>query len=133
MAIVRYDPFSNLSSLLRWPALIDEDFSGSSQSLDLYETKDSVVIKANVAGIDPKNVEVTFHKGVLSIKAEATEEHKEDRRYYQRSYSNYFYKVAVPGEIDQNGEPEARFENGMIKVTFKKVPEEQPKKISVKS
>lgn len=131
MAIVRYDPFAQVSSLLRWPSLFDEDFTGSNQSLDVYETDKNVVVKAVIAGIDPKKVKVTFHKGVLTITGEEEAEDK-NKKYYQRSYQNYYYKVAVPGEIDSSKEPTAEFKNGMIEVSFEKIPEEKPKEISVK-
>ncbi len=134
MAIIRYDPFANFNSILRWPALLDEDFAGSSQNLDVFETDTQVVVRANVAGMDPKKVNVTFHKGILTIAGEEEEkEEDKNKRFYQRSYSNYYYKVAVPGEIDTTKEPEATFKNGMMEVAFLKVPEEQPKKINVKS
>ena len=132
MAIVRYDPFSGFGSIMRWPSVLDEDFSGSSQSLDVFETEKNVVVRANVAGIDPKKVNVTFHKGVLTITGEEEAEDK-SKRYYQKSYQNYYYKIVVPGEIDTAKEPAATFKNGMIEVSFEKVPEEQPKKIPVKS
>lgn len=132
MAIIRYDPFSSISSLLRWPTLVDEDFAGSSQSLDVFEDDKQVVVKANVAGVDPKKIKVTFHKGVLTISGEEEVEEKE-RKYYQKSYKNYFYKTVVPGEIDSSKDPDATFKNGMIEVAFDKIPEEQPKNINVKS
>lgn len=132
MAIIRYDPFAQVSSLLRWPSLWDEDFTGTSQALDIYETDDNVVVKANVAGIDPKKVKVTFHKGVLTIVGEEEEETK-NKKYYQKTSHNFYYKVAVPGEIDLNKEPQAKFKNGIVEVVFDKVPEEKPKEIPVKS
>lgn len=132
MAIVRYDPFSSFSSLLRWPSLVDEDFSGASQSLDIYETDEAVVVKANVAGLDPKRVKVTFHKGILTIAGEEeTKEEDKAKKYYQKSYQNYYYKVAVPGEIDAAKEPKATFKHGMVEISFAKVPEEQPREIPV--
>lgn len=131
MAIVRYDPFSQISTLLRWPSLIDEDFQMASQSLDVYETDNHVVVKANVAGIDQKKVKVTFHKGVLTIIGEEEAEDK-SKKYYQKSSQSYYYKVAVPGEINLNKEPAAIFKNGIIEISFDKIPEEKPKEIAVK-
>jgi len=60
MAIIRWDP---MSTMLRWPNIWDdEDFPtvAGSDNLDVYETKDESVVKANVAGIDPDKVEITF-------------------------------------------------------------------------
>ncbi len=132
MPIIRYDPLSQVGSLLRWPSLLDEDFGNSSQSLDVYETDKSITVAANVAGVEPSKVKVTFHKGILTITGEVASEEK-DKKYYQKSYHNYYYKVAVPGEINLNAEPKAKFKNGLVEIVFDKVPEEQPKEIVVKA
>ena len=71
MAIV---PFRPLSMLSNWPRVWDDDdlmgLSSASNNLDVYETEDEVVIKANVAGVSADKVEVMFEKGVLRIKAQ---------------------------------------------------------------
>ncbi|HAU98989.1 MAG: hypothetical protein UX04_C0002G0169 [Microgenomates group bacterium GW2011_GWF2_45_18] len=140
MAIIRWDPFS----MMRWGApLLDADELGSmvspstSNGLDVYETADSVVVQANLAGVPEDKIEITFEKGILWIRAEWEEEKEneksEDRKYYSRSSRSYSYKVAVPGNIDAKREPEASVENGILKVLFHKAEEEKPKKIQVKA
>ena len=132
MAIIRWDP---MSTMLRWPNIWeDEDFPtvAGSDNLDVYETKDESVVKANVAGIDPDKVEITFEKGVLTISAREESEEKEGKRYYKKATRSYSYRVAIPGNIDLASEPEARVEHGIVTVTFKKAEEEKPKKISIK-
>ncbi len=132
MAIIRWDP---MSTMLRWPNIWeDEDFPtvAGSDNLDVYETKDESVVKANVAGIDPDKVEITFEKGVLTISAREENEEKEGKRYYKKATRSYSYRVAIPGNIDLATEPEAKVEHGIVTVTFKKAEEEKPKKISIK-
>lgn len=132
MAIIRWDP---MSSMLRWPNIWDEDdwgVSPSSDNLDVYETKDDVVVKASVAGVDPDKVEITFEKGVLTVTAAEAEEEKEGKKYYRKSSRSYSYRVAIPGNIDMGAEPEAKVTHGVVTVTFKKAEEAKPKKIMVK-
>lgn len=132
MAIIRWDP---MSSMLRWPNVWDdEDFplATTSENLDVYETKDESVVKANVAGVNPDKVEITFEKGVLTISAREESEEKEGKRYYKKATRSYSYRVAIPGNIDLATEPEAKIEHGIVTVTFKKAEEEKPKKISIK-
>lgn len=132
MAIIRWDP---MSSMLRWPNIWDDDdfpASINSDNLDVYETKDESVVKANVAGIDPDKVEITFEKGVLTISAQEESEEKEGKRYYKKASRSYSYRVAVPGNIDLASEPEAKVNHGIVTVTFKKAEEEKPKKIAIK-
>lgn len=131
MAIVRWDP---LRSMIRWGDFWDDEelMSTASDNLDVYETKDEVVVKAAVAGVDPDKVEVTFEKGVLSITGAEEVEEKDDKKYYRKSSRSYSYRVAVPGNIDMRAEPEAKVTHGVISVTFKKAEEAKPKKIAVK-
>lgn len=99
--------------------------------LSISEDDKNVYVEAAVPGIDPDNVEVTFNKGVLWIKAEGKEEEK-GKKYYRKASSSFSYRVAVPGNINEKAEPEAVCKNGVMKVTFAKIPEVKPKKIAVK-
>ncbi len=134
MSIVRYSPLSAMLS--RWPDIWDEDlFDGATTSnLNVYETKNEVIVEANVAGVANEDVDITFEKGVLWIQAKKkSEEKSEDRKYYSRSAFSYSYKVAVPGEIDLSKEPEVTVKNGVLKVEFKKSELAQPKKLKIKA
>ncbi len=132
MAIIRWDP---MSTMLRWPNIWEDDDFGAlpgSDNLDVYETQDEVVVKANVAGIDPEKVEITFEKGILTLSAREEAEEKSDKKYYRKATRAYSYRVAVPGNINISVEPEAKINHGIVSVTFKKAEEEKPKKISIK-
>lgn len=132
MAIIRWDP---MSSILRWPNVWeDEDWGQSAlggDNLDVYETKDDVVVKANVAGVDSEKVDISYDKGVLTITASEVDE-EEGKKYYKKATRSYSYRVAVPGNIDPKAEPEAKVKNGIVMVTFKKAEEVKPKKIAIK-
>lgn len=133
MTIIRWDP---MSSMLRWPSIWDNDEFGaaptSSDNLDVYENKNEVVVKANVAGVDPDKVEISFEKGVLTLSATEEVEESEDKKYYKKATRSYSYRVAVPGNIDLSSEPEATVKHGIVCVTFKKAEEAKPKKIMIK-
>lgn len=132
MAIVRWDP---LRSFWRWPSIWDEEDWGltTTDNLDVYETEDSVVVKAGVAGVDPKKVDVTFERGVLTIRAAEEEEEKKDRKYYKKASRSYSYRIAVPGNVDPKKEPKAEIDKGVVTVRFAKAAEAKPKKIDVKT
>lgn len=133
MAIIRWDP---MQAMLRWPNIWEDEDLGAinagSGNLDVYETKDDVVVKANVAGIDPDKVEITFEKGVLTISGQEETEEKEGKKFYKKATRSYSYRVAVPGNIDLGAEPEAKVNHGIVSVTFKKAEEAKPKKITIK-
>lgn len=137
MAIIRWNP--SYSALSRWPSIWDDDDLESmvpsvGNNLDVYETTDEVVVKANVAGIPSDKVEITFEKNVLWIQAKKDESQDDtQKKHYSRSSWSYSYKVAVPGEIDHTKEPEAVVDQGILTVTFKKAEVSKPKKLTVKA
>jgi HSP20 family molecular chaperone IbpA len=61
------------------------------------------------------------------------EEKNEQKKYYRKAASSFSYRVAVPGDIDENKEPEVTCKNGVIKTVFAKRPEIEPKKLTIKS
>lgn len=115
--------------------LDDEDWSSflPSSGLTVSEDDRHVYVEAAVPGVDPDKVEVTFDKGVVWVRGSQDAEEKNDKKkFYRKASASFSYRVAVPGNIDTNTEPEAIYKNGVMRITFTKIPEAQPKKISVK-
>lgn len=136
MAIVRWNPLLS-RSLSQWPDFWDDDVMGAlsqaSTNLDVYETENEVVVRANVAGVQEDDVDITFEKGTLWIKADRAEEDKDtQKKHYSKTAWSYSYKVSVPGMLDHTQEPEVTLEKGMLVVSFKKAEASKPKKLSVK-
>ncbi|MBD3250648.1 MAG: Hsp20 family protein [Candidatus Pacebacteria bacterium] len=132
-------PWRPLSIATRWPDLWEETdlsnwFGQPTSNLDVYETEDEVVVKANVAGVQAEDIDLTFEEGVLWIKARKSEEvGEQDKTHYQKSSWSYSYKVVVPGKIDLQKEPEANLDNGVLTVEFHKAEASKPKKLEVKN
>lgn len=136
MSLLRLTPSSRVLS--RWPNFWDDEeilpTSGSHTGLDVYETEDEVVVKANIAGVTKEEVDLTYEQGVLWIKAEKSSEEKtDDKQFYSKSSWSYSYKISVPGMLDHTHEPEATIDNGVLSVTFKKAEASKPKKLSIKT
>jgi HSP20 family protein len=136
MALVRWNPL-----MTRWPSLFeDEEFgfsdmvSQANNNLDLYETDDQVVVKANVAGVDADDLDLTYEKDTLWIQAEKSEEEGgEEKKHYRKSSWRYAYRVSLPADVDLEAEPEAEMDNGVLTVTFNKSERSKPRKLSVKT
>lgn len=115
---------------------MDEDtlspfFQGS--GVTISEDDKYVYIEAAVPGLEPNKIEVTYDKGVLWIRgADNQTEQDNERKYYRRAVNSFSYRLAVPGEIDEQAEPEAVCKNGVMRVTFTKLSQAQPKKLAVK-
>jgi HSP20 family protein len=127
--------FWNASSHL--PSLLDEEDWQSflpSSGLTVSEDDNNVYVEAAVPGIDPDKIEVTYDKGVLWVRGnQEQKEEDKNKKFYRQASSSFSYRVAVPGNVDENAEPDAVCKNGVMKVVFKKVPETQPKKLNVRT
>lgn len=128
-------PFRPLRMLSRWPDFWDDtDLNWAStrtNNLDLFETEEEVVVRANVAGVEDKDIDLTFEDGVLWIKAEKEEEKDEGKTHYSKSSWSYSYKIAIPGQIDFGQEPKAEVANGVLTVKFAKSEASKPRKLRV--
>lgn len=136
MAIIRWNPW-NLERMF------EDDFEmptipGLSriigQGLNLYETEDAIVSEAAVPGISEDKIDVTFEDGVVRITGsnETAQEEKDKRRYFMTSMSQAFnYSFRLPQGVVQDTEPAAELDNGVLRLTFKKVQKKEPKKIKV--
>lgn len=103
-----------------------------SSGLTVSEDKKNIHVEAAMPGISPKDIEVTFDKGILWIRGEVKEEEEDKKRkYYHKSSHTFLYRVTVPETRDEAIEPEVKSSNGILKVSFAKLPETQPKKLKV--
>ena len=122
--------------LARWPSFFeDQDWTLPTlfqDGLTLSEDEKNIYVEAAVPGVDSKNIEVTFDKGILWIRGEAKEEEKK-RTFYRKASRSFSYRTTLPGAVEKGTEPEAESKNGVIQVTFKKVPTAEPKKIKIKA
>lgn len=118
----------------RWLNLFNDAGSNLSSGLSVSEDDKHVYVEAAVPGVNPDNVEVTYDKGVLWIRGEQEQKDEDkNKKFYRRASSSFSYRMAVPGDVDMSKDPQATYKNGIMKVTFDKVPEAQPKKIAVKT
>lgn len=125
--IVKTDPFRTLFSFPRWVEDLDE--ATAHRGLKVRETENEIVAEAVVAGVPAKNVEVHIEDGVLTIKAQATDEEKEKGEYRSSSYQ-YYYTAALSG--GQWDKADAEIEDGVVVVTIPKTPSSRPRKLNVK-
>jgi HSP20 family protein len=114
----------------------DDDMNGIPQmhnSISISEDEGHVYVSVNVPGVNPDDISITFDKGILLVSAQAKEEESDKKRkFYRKAVNSFSYRIAVPGEIDNNAEPEATYKHGVMTIAFAKIPQSQPKKIAVK-
>jgi HSP20 family protein len=127
-----------------WPSLMEDDFwSGwpsisddtALSGMDIYETDNAVVVKAQVPGIKEENVKVTIEGNVLTISGEQkdTEEEKEAKKavYKSTCQKSFHYSTSLPRAVDGNS-AEAEVDNGVVTITVPKTEADRPKQIEIK-
>ncbi len=146
MNLVRWNPLSEMASMRdRFNRLFDDSLfpvgrgeeslglSAWNPSVDIYEDDDSIVIKAEIPGVDRDNVQVDLKGRVLTLKGERKNdsEVKEDRFYRREmSYGRFERAFTLPAEVDAD-KIKADFKDGVLKVQVPKPEEQKPKQITV--
>lgn len=103
-------------------------------ALDVYEDANNVYVEAPLAGVDPKDVNVSVEKGVLTVQGESKKEHEVDEKNYYRKEvrsGSFFRQVALPVPVKED-KVSAEFADGMLKITAPKAAPTAAKKIDVK-
>jgi len=103
-------------------------------SVDVSETKNDLIVKAELPGMDPKDIDISLNDGYLTIKGEKKQEKEEKEENYhfiERSYGSFTRSVRLPNEV-QRDKIAASFKNGILKVTLPKSQEAKKKEVKIK-
>ena len=101
-------------------------------ALDLSETKNELVVKCEVPGMEPKDIDISLSDGMLTIKGEKKLENEEKKANYhlvERSYGAFTRSIQLPKEVHADG-ISASYKNGILTVTLPKS-EEARKEIKI--
>ena len=99
--------------------------------ISLSEDDKSVYVEASLPGLSSNEIDVTLEKKVLWIRG-TKKEAQDNKKYHYKSKRSYSYQIALPESIDENRDPETKYENGVVSITFSKAKCETPKKIQIK-
>lgn len=111
--------------------LLPQLFNFNQSGLSLSEDEDHVFVEAAVPGLESKDIRINLHQGTLTISGELKSEDK-SKRHYRTMQSSYAYQVTLPSQVKEDAEPDAQLKNGILTVTFAKVPAAKPKQIKIK-
>jgi len=141
MTLVRWNPRND--SLLLDPLfrgvhelLNDRFFDGVSSwypAMDLVEEKDHFIVKLEMPGIDPKNVQLNLQGDLLTVTGERKEEHdsKEEKVLKrERTYGSFQRSVQLPYRV-QADRVKATYTNGVMTITLPKAEEYVGRQIPV--
>ena len=149
MAIVRWEPFRDLMTVQdRMNRIFDEAFRGAGRpageedwalggawapAVDIYEHEGNLVLKAELPGIDPKDVDVKVENNVLTLQGERRFESEVKREQYhrvERAYGGFSRSFTLPSVVDTE-KIKAEFKDGVLRVSLPQREEAKPKQISI--
>lgn len=125
-------PFS-----FKWPShsKLEAPFEGKAPCVDLIERDDELIIKAELPGVDKKDLDVSVTSNTVSIKGTTSHEEKEEKGDYYRceiSRGSYSRTLALPVEVDE-AKAKATFKDGVLELILPKAEKvEKVKKHTIK-
>jgi len=142
--LTRWEPFRDLATLqdridrlfedtfgrVRAPSA-DEAFEGArwAPAVDILEKPNELVLRADLPGIDPKEVEISVENNTLTLRGERKFESdvkEDDFRRIERVYGSFVRSFSLPRAVDAE-KVEAEYRNGVLEVKLPKRPEAKPK------
>jgi len=146
MALVRWDPFRDIITLRERMDKMFEDSLARfrmpeeatmptfwSPSVDIYETDENIVLKAELPGVDKKEVSVEVKDNTLFLKGERKREKEVKEENYhrvERSFGTFMRSFSLPVTVKQD-QVKAKFKDGVLEVTLPKAEEAKPKQVKV--
>ncbi len=103
--------------------------------LDISETNDSIIVKAELPGIAPKDVDVSTSGDILTIKGEKKEEKEQKGKHFhrvERSYGSFSRTINLPKSVNIDA-VKAEYKNGILEMNLPKIEEAKARKIEVKT
>lgn len=144
MKLVRWEPFGrdftriadrlNRAFDLRFEDSDRESLGVWNPPVDIMEDKDGLVLKAELPGMDKKDIEVRVENNVLTLQGERKRESEtKENGYYrrERAYGTFSRSFSLPTSVD-TGKIGAEYKDGVLSVSLPKAEEAKPKQIQVK-
>ena len=117
-----------------WLPDFSQKIKGFVPAMDVYQTKNAVIVETALAGVDPKDVEISVENDVLIVKGETKKEAEvEEKDYYRKEVrSGSFYRsVVLPTHVLPD-KAKASAKDGILKIEIPKAPEVKGKTIKIK-
>jgi len=104
-------------------------------AFDVSETDDHIIVKADLPGVDVKDLDISIVGNVLTVRGEKKQEKEEKNESYhriERSYGSFSRSISLPAEVNPDA-VEAVYKDGVLKLTIPKAEKSKPKKIEIKT
>ena len=126
--LFNWDPFAEMM-----PA--GQELQGFAPRFEVKETKDAFIFRADLPGVEEKDLELTMTGNRLTVsgKREAEARHEDETWYaYERTYGTFTRSFTLPEGADLE-HADGELKSGVLTISIPKRPEHQPRKINLKS
>ena len=148
MALVRWEPVREITSIQNemnrlFNTFFDTPTTGNGgnggglrrwvPAMDLVETEDHFVLKADLPGLAEGDVNIEVEDNVLTVSGERKAEHEDKREGYvrvERSYGSFRRSLTLPEGVDAEA-VSASFDKGVLEVRIPKPEERKPRKVAI--
>ena len=139
MSLIKWDPFGEFSTLGRSGRLLGRNWgtplptSAWNPAVDILENDNEIVIKAELPGMNAKDIEVKFENNLLVLKGERRfEKETKEENYHriEREYGTFSRAFTVPFAVKSENVA-AEYKDGVLKVVLPKKEEIKPKPIKI--
>lgn len=135
MSIIKWVPdFESNTDLEKWFFGQDQaHMRAMTPAMDVYETKDAVVVETAIPGFDPEKVDIQVEDNLLTISGKSEKKKEvEDKNYLRQEvrYGQFQRTVAMPVKVEGE-KAEATYADGVLKITVPKAGEVKRKSIKI--
>jgi HSP20 family protein len=147
MDLIQWRPFREVSRLRNEMDRLWDDYFGPGRralrpmeeawlpAVDVSETGDKITVKAEIPGMEAKDIEISMVGDTLTLKGEKKAEREEKEENYhmvERSYGSFSRTMKLPATVEAD-KVEATYKNGVLTIVLPKKEEVKPKAIEIKA
>ncbi len=122
------------SSLVRWGDRDAGLLEGAwSPAIDIYDSKDNIMVKADIPGMKKDEIEVSVYGDTLIIKGEKKQEKEVKEKDYvrtERFYGSFNRAISLPAAVDAS-KVNATYQNGVLELVLPKKEDSKPKQLKI--
>jgi len=149
MALLQYEPWNMMARLHRQiDQLLADGFNAPASAgtagaswtpaVDIHEEADKFVVRADLPGVESKDISVTAEKGVLTVSGQRQSEQQREREQHrgyariERADGSFVRRFTLPESV-KTDEISARHHNGVLELTIPKARAPEPRRVSVET
>ena len=145
MTLLRYEPWGVVARLQRhfernFGDVANSFANGEEQaawipSVDIHQEADKFIVRADLPGVEPKDISVTAENGVLTVSGERKFERNNEQKgtsRYERVEGRFVRRFTLPDNV-QTDNIRARHNNGVLELTIPKVAAPEPRRVAVET